>query len=327
MNLRRCLALLPVLALLGCGSNVEHRNVAFAISPDGKKVVFSSADGDLYLFDLTTKAVERLTQTSVVESAPTFSPDGATIAYACAVPEGTGTALFTLSLADKVPHQLTNDPTVSDSQPSFSPNGKQLTFARAHWYRQYSMGGMVWRDLDVYVMNTDGTKVTRLTNQKYYGVGSPRFLANGKQIVYAGDKDMVSNLFTVSVRQPREPKPLLPLPKRTDIGSAASEPVVSPDGKQIAFISDRNDPFAYDLLTTDPTGAAPTPLKITSVARYNQAPAYLPDGKGLLYLAGTDSNAGSRPIFSLYKVGSDGSAPQQIADSDLFTDPSNWKPK
>jgi hypothetical protein len=33
----------------GCGAGaVEHGNVAFDVSPDGKRMIFSAVDGDLY---------------------------------------------------------------------------------------------------------------------------------------------------------------------------------------------------------------------------------------------------------------------------------------
>ncbi len=54
-QIMRLISLLALSALLigvtgspGCG--VEHENVAFDVAPDGKRIVFSAADGDLYLF-------------------------------------------------------------------------------------------------------------------------------------------------------------------------------------------------------------------------------------------------------------------------------------
>ena len=63
---------------------------------------------------------------------------------------------------------------------------------------------------------------------------------------------------------------------------------------------------------------------MTTVSRYNQQPVFLPDGKSILFLAGTERNASSRYIFSLWKVELDGSKPIRIAESKLFTDPLHW---
>ncbi len=68
----RSIPSLAVIALLigvtvspGCSAGaVEHGNVAFDVSPGGKGVVFSAADGDLYLFHLESRHVDRLTKSS-----------------------------------------------------------------------------------------------------------------------------------------------------------------------------------------------------------------------------------------------------------------------
>ena len=66
-------------ALAGCG--VEHANVSFDVNAQGTLLAFSSADGDLYLLQLSSRSMERLTQTNVEESPPAFSPDGQRVAY------------------------------------------------------------------------------------------------------------------------------------------------------------------------------------------------------------------------------------------------------
>lgn len=327
----------------GCfGGGVEHYNVAFDVSPDGQKIVFSAVDGDLHLLDLSTSKVEALTRTPNTESNPTFSPDGKSVAYASDVPDGKGAALYLLALTDRVPQRITSDTTVSDSNPAFSADGTKLTFSRAHLYREYSMGGMVWRDWDIYVMNTDGTGVQRLTTQKYYGVGSPQFSHDAKDVIYSAEvpfdssaaetqsDDTLPTLLQVSVLKPGEPKVLLPLPKpkpEKSHGAMGSTPNLSPDGKRIAFISDHLAPFQYDVCTIQVDGSHLESLGVTKISSYNQQPKYASDGKRVLFLAGTESGAGNRPIFSLWQVNTDGSNARELADSGIFTSPSTWKPK
>ena len=64
----------------------------------------------------------------------------------------------------------------------------------------------------------------------------------------------------------------------------------------------------------------------TNVSRYNQNPVLTKDGTKILFLAGTEWNAGSRAIYSLWEVKADGSDVKQLADSSLFTRPAEWKP-
>jgi len=116
-------------------------------------------------------------------------------------------------------------------------------------------------------------------------------------------------------------------PKEYKGGAWASEPDVSKDGKTVAFISDRVESFSYDSFIMDRDGTNPRPLGVTGASHYNQNPAFMPNGKSLLFLAGTESNAGNRPIYSLWRVDIDGKNPKQIADSGLFTNPIPWKAK
>jgi len=331
----RWVTTVAVVGSIGCfapqGSEVEHDNVTFAVSPDGQNVVFSAADGDLYLLSLSVPRVSRLTQTEGKESEPAFSPDGKAIIYAATVPGTKGSCLFIRTLDGKQVRQLTNDHLVTDSMPCFSLDGKLVSFVRAQRHRPYSMGGWTWDNFDVYVMSLNGTNQRRVTRHNFYQAAHPCFIANGTAILFSADGDYPDSrtyLFTVPTDGTQPPKRLTTTPKSQDQCAVwGSNPSLSPDGKQIAFISDRADPFQYDVLTMSPDGTDTRPLGVTRISRYNQTPVFLPDGKSILFLAGTEWNAHSRPIFSLWQVKVDASAQRRIAGSGLFTDPMHWRPE
>ncbi len=335
MNKLATLAAVMGLALgVACSAlrfgDVEHGSVAFAVSPDGQHVVFAAADGDLYLLSLGTQRVSSLTRTEETESTPAFSPDGRAVIYQAMVPGRKGACLFVRTLDGKRVQQLTNEPSVSDSLPCYSPDGKQVAFVRAHRYRPYSMGGWTWDNFDVYVMSHDGTNQRRVTRHDYYQAGNPCFTADGKTILFSacGDyPDTRTYLFTVPADGARPPERLTTPPNsQRDCAAWVSEPSASPDGKRLAFISDRAESFRYDVLTMGHDGTDIRPLGVTKISRYNQKPVFLPDGKRIMFLAGTEWNSSSRPIFSLWQVDIDGSNPRRIADSRLFTDPLHWLP-
>src|SRR5690606_32585449 len=82
-------------------------------------------------------------------------------------------------------------------------------------------------------------------------------------------------------------------------------PRFRPDGKHIVFArAHRQRPYSLG-------------------GWYNRYPDFFPDGDRILFLAGMDWNAGSRPIYSLWEVSLAG-ATTEIASSDLFTNPANW---
>ena len=71
----------------------------FNISPDGRHLVFASTEGDLYLFDLTTHRVDRLTSNEEVEGSAAFSPDGGSLVYSASEKGRQGARLFVRSSA------------------------------------------------------------------------------------------------------------------------------------------------------------------------------------------------------------------------------------
>lgn len=336
--------LLPLRALgmtclgltVGCftaaSNRVEHANVAIDVSPDGKNVVFSSADGDLFLLDLARQNVRRLTNTAAKETSPVFSPDGQSLVYATDNEGSTGTFIFVRTLDGERVQQLTRDSAVSDSLPCYSPDGSQIVFARAHLHRPYSMGGWTWDEWDVYVMNADGGNLRRLTQKKHYGINKVLFSRDGQTVFYSAETDRGASDSTVtvlelSVDDPVSPTLVTSKPKSAGKHYAwASDPALSSDGKHFVFISDRDTPYHYDLILMDRQNGNSRALAATQISRYNQDPVITADGKKILFLAGTEWNASSRPIFSLWSMDIDGGNAKQVADSGLFTDPMNWRP-
>ena len=314
------------------GNQVEHGKVAFDVSADGERVVFSAADGDLYVLHLKSSKVTRLTQTDDTETTPSFSPDGSAVVYAASKPGSDRLSLFIRAVDGKRVVQLTNDPQKSDQMPSYSRDGAHIAFARAHRHRAYSMGGWTWDNWDVYVIRSDGSDLRRITNDSYYEAGSPRLSANGKRVIYSatrnGENDLSTAVFSADLDGKTAPYPLLSLPSGTTrIGAWASDPALSRDSQLIAFISDRAKPFHYDVLLANSDGTNLQPLGVAAVSRYNRNPVFIPGGESIAFLAATEWNAHSHPIFGLWRIDTKSRRTQQIAGSGLFTAPLQWKPE
>ncbi len=318
----------------GCFSNassqVEHANVAFDVCTDGEHVVFASASGDLFQFNLNARKVSRLTKTTEIESSPVYSSDGKNVIYTAASIDGKNSHVFRIMPDGTQSEQLTRGTEVFDWKPVYSRDGSQIAFARAHKHRPYSMGGWTWDDWDIYVMDVDGSNVARLTHNNYYGISGVEFSPSGRSILFSADNnraasDLDKNVFKISVNGSDFPKPGVPQPTSISKYAAwASEPAFSPDGKTIVVISDRKSSYQYDLLLIDADFANTKSLNATTVSRYNKHPVFAENGRRVFFLAGTERNAGSRSIFSLWSIDVDGTNAKEIADSELFTDPMNW---
>ena len=107
-------------------------------SPDGRAIAFSALVGglsDLFVYDLETKALNRLTKDSYSDLQPSWSPDGRTIAF---VTDRFTTRLddlaigpYTLALFDRGTGRVTRVPGFEAAKhlnPQWTPDGSSLYF-------------------------------------------------------------------------------------------------------------------------------------------------------------------------------------------------------
>lgn len=350
--------------LHGCTGtpDIGHRGITFDIHPSGDRVVFTAKGNgtrDLYLLDLKTHQVTRLSDTPAFESDPAFSPDGKWIVYS-ALPNPDNPKspayLYLLNLETKVTRQLTSGQGTSDSAPVFVLNGSRILFSRAHRVRRYSMGGYVWDRASLYVVNRDGTGLQALPIPRHYSVsfGGNDLLAlqikdGTRQIVRIWlDRLLKSETFlldraflfkkategsqaweefwaTTLEMIPKEVLEVLPS-QLTHAHNAASEFVCSPDGQSIAFIADREREYDYRVWLFETKGQTIRPLTQEEQTRqYNECLRFMPDGRSVLFLR-LETNGFSMKN-GVWQVGTDGKDLKQIADYTLFDNPLSWKPK
>lgn len=171
------------------------------LSVDGKWVVFTSTrDGDLDLYKMRPDGTEvtRLTNEPGYDGGAFFSRDGSKIVYRASRPE---------------PGEILDD------------------------YKGLLAQGLVRpRQLEIYVMNSDGTGKTQVTSNGAANF-APYFTPDGSQIIFAsnmGDpKGRNFDLYLVNL----DGSGLEPI---TTCSSFDGFPMFSPDGKKLAFASNRN---------------------------------------------------------------------------------------
>jgi len=224
--------------------NAGKMNLAPAISPDGRFVIFLSEKDqfavDLYLADAGTgqiirKLVSKVSNTTVedfnfIESAGAWSPDGSK--FAISIFKGGINRMLVISIPDgKLLESLPMGKAEEFSNLSWSPDGRKIVFQ-----------GMSEGQEDLYLYDLNLKKVIQLTNDNFSEI-QPSFSRDNKKIIFSSDRTTYdqtkSQKITFNLAELD-----LASGKITDIklfnGANNLNPQYSADGKQIYFLSDRD---------------------------------------------------------------------------------------
>jgi len=228
-------------------------HLAPALTPDGRQIAYFSEKNsffvDLYLADAETgKVLRRLVKSTLssnyeslrfINSAGSFSPDGRYFAIAAKRKDRDDLVILDVQKDEEV--RRIPLPLNGLTTPSWSPDGKQLVFTGYD-------GGVT----DLFVVNADGSKLHRLTNDKYADL-QPSWGPDGKTIAFATDRGPATDFDTLTFGNLRIA--LFHLDKGTidvlghmDQGKNIN-PAWAPDGRSLAFVSDRSgisNIFLYD---------------------------------------------------------------------------------
>jgi hypothetical protein len=187
-----------------------------AWSPDGRRVAFSgltvSGSSDLYLLDLASGSLERLSRDRYHDTDPSFSPDGTRLVFASdrtAFGRSGATNLFVMDLATKAVRYLTYGDW-HDKGPRWSAE-KGITFTSDR------RGAP-----DVYVVDSSGAG--RRETGVPGGAFDPVWVPSRGVYVLGGFEDLRFNIYALHPRaaDPSAPEPVAP---PAMVAAAAAEPV------------------------------------------------------------------------------------------------------
>jgi len=230
---------------------VFDNNPTFA--PNGTRIAFDSfrdANDNIYMMgasdtdlDGNGDNLKRLTKKTADDEEPAFSPSGTKIAFTSnrADPSGDNFEIYVMKAKPEGrrnrPKNLTKN-AAYDAEASFSPDGTKIVFTSE---RQDSDG-------DIYVMNSDGTGVTRLTSNEAFDADA-NFSPAGDQIVFrsgrvAGDPSEVFVMDAVDADHNGEGDNMTNI--SNDSTASDAWPAFSPDGTKVVYRSNRTTGTGVD---------------------------------------------------------------------------------
>jgi dipeptidyl aminopeptidase/acylaminoacyl peptidase len=201
-------------------------------SPDGRQIVFGRDDGEsegIYVVGADGSGLSLLTSAND-SSEPSWSPDGRRIAFVGN--SRTRPQIYVMNVDGRDVHPLVRDDQW-DISPAWSPDGSRIAFTGGGEDEGY-----------VDVVNADGSSRRRLT---FSGADSSPAWSRTGEIAYTNWSD--ENLLLVMNADGSDPRPLL-----GESGASDWSAAWAPDGKRVAFVSDRDD--TRQVYTAEVNGAA-----------------------------------------------------------------------
>lgn len=281
-----CLFSLHIIVMQGTASSVATpvlpvQDAYPHVSRDGRVVFQSNRLGGWKLFvaRLDGSELRQLTAGPGEDVTPVWSPDGTQVAFASTRGGGDKEDIWVVRADGTGLRNVTNNP-AGDSHPSWSPDGRMIVFC--------STRGDGVND-DIYVINVDGSGLRRLTDNGPDWDTFPSFSPDGRKILFrrllrrpADDgAEMLTNSEIMVMNS--DGTGVINL---THDPSFDGWPSWSPDGRRIAFSSNRSDPYQIYIMNADGSGVTHAVDSPYTDVR----PQWLPDGRGLIFNREHDSH-------------------------------------
>lgn len=282
-------------------------------SQDGKRMVFQSERDpqnpfyQIYLTDLETGDIERVSPGHGKTTCAWIHPDGNKVLFASTQDDAEASAKQkqelemrnsgtqrryawdydeTFDLYESIPGsgEFTRLTTSRgyDAEASYSPDGSQIVFAsnRAAFESELSGRAKELFDVDpaymndIYIMNSDGTDVRRLTDVPGYD-GGPFFSFDGSRICWRrfSEDGATAEVFTMNTDGSD-------VRRLTDLGAMSWAPFFHPSGDYLIFTTNKHGFGNFELYLVRADGEGP-PVRVTHTDGFDGLPVFLPDGKRL----------------------------------------------
>ncbi len=245
------------------------------IHPNGNKVLFASSHADPQAVDKQHEELEK-------------RASGQGSRYSWSFDEH-----YDIYEADLKGEQLKNlTHTLGyDAEGSWSPDGRLIAFgSNRHAYdsvlspqEQKIFVNDQSYFMDIYIMNSDGSEVRRLTHSAGYD-GGPFFSADGHKIVWRrfNPEGTQAEIWTMNVDGSDQRQ-------ITHLGAMSWAPFFHPSGDYIIFATNLHGYANFELYLVDAEGRS-KPVRVTETEGFDSLPVFTPDGQGLSWTSSRTAN-------------------------------------
>jgi Tol biopolymer transport system component len=262
-----------------------------SLSPDGKVLIYAgrpSDDWDIYWQRIGGRNPRNLTENSPADDTqPAFSPDGERIVFRS---ERDGGGVFVMGATGESARRVTD----FGYYPAWSPDGREVAVSTELFIDpNVRSSGLS----EVWVVDVATGEKRQLTDAKTGDATQPAWSPTGARIAYWGKhRGGQRDIWTIPARG-GDPVQV------TDDAAFDWNPVWSPDGGHIYFVSDRGGSMnLWRVPVEEQTGRVTGPPEpLTAPSPYAQQVAFSRDGRRAAYVSQVGSTNIYAAAFSPYK--------------------------
>ena len=257
-----------------------------AWAPDGQRIAFVRvipSEPSFVIFvvsALGTSPERKLLSLTRGPSTIAWSPDGKLIAVSDAPSSGERPAILLFSLETGEKRNLTSPPAQfwADSNPAFSPDGKDLAFVRENT----PVTG------DIYIVPITGGEPRRVTydNAKHNFdngvVGGLAWTADGREVIFSSTRGGTPGLWRVAVSGGET--------RLAAGGDNTYYPTISRQGNRLAYTQVFAGTPVYRIGVPSTTARPGPATRLIASTRVDASPQYSPDGKRIAFESNRSGN-------------------------------------